>query len=165
MRLDLDSQIVLLTPDFYKKYNKTDFPEILQKDNRAYNCLLIDTHYGYFICIPFRSNISHNYAFFFRGTRRALKSRSGLDYTKMIITDGSYISKIPGIVDRDEFIETRKHISYIAQKAVRFLEDYIEYRRGNKTISDEEFKRRYTESTLQYFDTEIGLQVSNKTSL
>ena len=59
--------------------------ELLKKKERRYACLLIQSHYGYFICIPYRTEISHKYAYHFRKSSRSQKHRSGLDYTKIAI--------------------------------------------------------------------------------
>ena len=56
-----------------------------KKKERRYACLLIQSHYGYFICIPYRTEISHKYAYHFRKSSRSQKHRSGLDYTKIAI--------------------------------------------------------------------------------
>ena len=68
-----DYQILKLTDAFYKAYPNPPYREILKKKQRAYNCLLFQTHYNYFICIPYRTEISHRYAFHFTNTLRAKK--------------------------------------------------------------------------------------------
>lgn len=47
-----DYQILKLTNDFYNDYPNPPYKEILEKKQRAYNCLLFQSHYDYFICIP-----------------------------------------------------------------------------------------------------------------
>ena len=54
-----DYQILKLTDAFYKAYPNPPYTEILKKNQRAYNCLLFQSHYDYFICIPYRSEITH----------------------------------------------------------------------------------------------------------
>jgi len=58
-----DYQILKLTNAFYSAYPNPPYTEILKKNQRAYNCLLFQSHYDYFICIPYRSEITHKYAF------------------------------------------------------------------------------------------------------
>ena len=58
-----DYQILKLTDDFYNTYPNPPYIEILKKKQRAYNCILFQTHYGYFICVPYRREISHKYAY------------------------------------------------------------------------------------------------------
>ena len=50
-----DYQILKLTDAFYQAYPNPPCREILKKQQRAYNCLLFQSHYGYFICVPYRS--------------------------------------------------------------------------------------------------------------
>lgn len=83
--MDFDSQIYTLSDIFYNDYPHSGFPEILDKPDRPYNCLLIETSYDYYICIPYRSRIVHNNAYIFHSTERSRRSRSGLDYSKMVI--------------------------------------------------------------------------------
>ena len=63
-----DYQILKLTASFYNAYPNASCKEILKKRQWAYNCLLFQTHYNYFICIPYRTEISHPYAFHFKTT-------------------------------------------------------------------------------------------------
>lgn len=105
MRLpENDYQILRLTDTFYRTYPNPPYTEILKKNKRAYNCLLFQTHYDYFICIPYRSEIQHKYAFRFKNTRRSREHKSGLDYTKIvIITKNDYIDTKAALIDKDEF--------------------------------------------------------------
>ena len=104
---EYDFQILKLTDTFYRTYPDPPFKEILQKNHRAYDCLLLQSHYDYFICVPYRSRISHNYAYLFTKSARSRKSRSGLDYSKtVIIKNPQYLGKEPAVIDRDEYIET-----------------------------------------------------------
>ncbi len=57
--MDYLAQIYLLSSKFIQDYPSCDYPELMYKQGRPYACLLIDTHDGYFICVPFRSSISH----------------------------------------------------------------------------------------------------------
>lgn len=86
-------QILNLTDRFYKDYSLKEYDELLQKDKRAYNCLLIETHFDYYICIPFRTEISHKYAYKFKYSLRSRRHNSGLDYTKMIIVKKTRLFK------------------------------------------------------------------------
>lgn len=89
-----DYQILKLTDVFYREYPNPPYNEILKKNNRAYNCLLFQSHYDYFICIPYRSEISHKYAFHFTNTTRSREHKSGLDYTKIVIISESLKRKL-----------------------------------------------------------------------
>ena len=54
-----DYQILKLTEHFYNAYPNPPYREVLKKNQRAYNCLLFQTHYDFFICIPYRTEIHH----------------------------------------------------------------------------------------------------------
>lgn len=158
--MNFDSQLYYLSPAFYQQYTNPPFGEILyNKNGRAYNCLLIETKESYFICVPFRSNMKHKYGYRFRNSARSKRSKSGLDYKKMVIIEKSeYLdSTHAAVVDQDEYNETMINLTRIAREANCFLEEYISYIKGNPSISRQEFDRRYTESPLQYFHSELGL--------
>lgn len=157
--MEFDTQIICLTADFYRDYDSKLYPEILEKYTRPYNCLIVDTHKGYYICVPYRSYINHRYAYKFKSSKRSIQCRSGIDYSKMVIvTKKNYISEKSGIVDQDEYRETMQNIDRIVHESVAYLEDYIAYKKEEQNrISREEFRRRYSMSTLPYFDKELGL--------
>ena len=156
---DNDNQILKLTDDFYKAYPNPPYKEILEKRNRSYNCLLFQTHYDYFICVPYRTEITHKYAYKFRFSERSKKHSSGLDYSKMIIISNlDYLDGLSvAMIDKDEYKETMIHIEKIKREALKFLEDYIDCKRGKLFLHEREFKRRYTYSTLQYFHDILGI--------
>ena len=109
-----DYQILKLTDVFYQAYPNPPYKEILKKNQRAYNCLLFQSHYDYFICIPYRSEISHRYAFHFSNTVRSRAHKSGLDYSKIVIIDKTeYIDSVNAIIDKDEFNETMVNLEGI----------------------------------------------------
>ncbi len=156
---EYDYQILRLTSEFYNKYPNPPYCEILQKRNRSYNCLLFETHYDYFVCIPFRSEITHKYAYKFKHSKRSKKHKSGLDYSKMlIIKDASYIENKDSIIDKDEYNEVAININKIQKDALEFLGDYIAHCNGEKLLHSEEFERRYKYSPLKYFHKELGLE-------
>lgn len=162
--MDFDFQVLKLTEAFYRNYPDSDYPEILKKHDRPYTCLLIDLHYNdYFICLPFRSNIRHKYAFRFKDSLRAKKNKSGLDYTKMlIIKKEEYIGQKEALVDTDEYKEMRRHIIHIANAAVQYLEEYIAHKKGSKPLHPQAYQRKYGRSTLPYFNTELRLSKDSK---
>ena len=144
--------IKYLSDTFYDAYPAAEYPEILKKDSRPYTCLLLKTHYDFFICIPFRTDIRHKYAYHFHSSRRASAHHSGLDYTKMVlISDASFIDSAPAVVDQDEYVELRSNIEKICKKALIYLEDYIAFINGKHVIDSEEFFRRYRYSALPCF--------------
>lgn len=153
-----DFQILKLTKDFYNYYDKNIFPEILLKSGRSYNCLLIQSRYGYFICIPYRSEINHPFAFKFKNTKRSKKHNSGLDYTKIIIIDNpEYITSKSSIIDKDEYMKTKRFIKTIKDEAISYIDDYVNHIKGVKKIVNKEFDRKYSRSTLRYFHRELNI--------
>lgn len=157
---EFDYQVLNLTQNFYTDYPDPPYKEIVRKNSRPYNCLLIQSHYGYFICIPYRSHIRHKYSFMFKNSLRSKRAKSGLDYSKIVIVaDSNYIGQTDAIVDKDEYNETRNNIEYIKNDAQEYVDDYVNYLSGNSTKYDKkEFERIYQYSTLQYFHKELGIK-------
>lgn len=161
---EFDYQVLNLTDEFYTDYPDPPYKEIVRKNNRPYNCLLVQSHYGYFICIPYRSHIRHKYSFKFRKSIRSKRTNSGLDYSKIVIINKSeYIGSIDAIVDKDEYNETRDNIEYIKNDAQQYIDDYVNYLMGKaKKYDKKEFERIYKYSTLQYFHNELGVPIDDK---
>lgn len=153
------TDISLLSSKFLQDYPYAQYPEIMRKHGRPYSCLIIDTHDDYYICIPFRSSISHNQAFLFKNTQRSQASRSGLDYKKMIlIKDESYFDHATAaIVDGDEYKEAITNLEKIASEVAQYVDDYIAHVSGTKTLHHREYDRKYRFSTLPYFHDILGL--------
>lgn len=153
-----DNQIVKLSSLFYKDFTEACFPEILKKGSRPYNCLLFQTHYDYFICIPYRTNINHTNAFIFKNTKRSEENNSGLDYSKIIIIKNlNYIDDSEAIIDRDEYTETYFNLDKIKEEALSYVETYINHISRIKTLSGKIYRRMYFYSTLKYFHKELGI--------
>ena len=152
--------ILLLSAQFTRDYPYDRYPEIMYKQERPYSCLLIDTHEDYYICIPFRSSITRNNAYFFKHTRRSQRSRSGLDYEKIIlIRDEVYLDHTTAaIVDRDEYKEAITNLDKISRAATTYVDDYIAHVKGEKPLHPREYDRRYRFSTLPYFHDIMGLK-------
>ena len=153
-----DCQILKLTDDFYNTYPNPPYIEILKKKQRAYNCILFQTHYGYFICVPYRTEISHKYAYHFKNSARSIMHKSGLDYTKIvIITDTRFIDTQDALIDKDEYNETMVNLEKIKAEALAFVEEYVSHIKGEQLLHPKEFKRRYLFSPLKYFHAEMGV--------
>ena len=160
--MEFTFEIRKLSNLFYEDYPQADYPEIERKESRGYTSMLVDTHEGYIICIPFRTNISHGNAYLFKNSIRSRTHRSGLDYSKIcIITDLDYIDDTPGIVDKDEYAETRGNIGLIVEEACQYIDDYISQIEGSVTLSNSKFHKRYWFSTLRYFHRELGITDSD----
>ena len=150
--MDFIADVYQLTQDFMRAYPEATYPEIMHKLGRPYSCLLIDTHDDYYICIPFRSHISHKNAFMFHGTQRSLQSKSGLDYSKIVLINNSlYIDNNKVVVDQDEYNEVRKNLEQIATEAVAYVDGYINHVSGAVLMHPRQFARKYQYSTLPYF--------------
>ena len=156
---EFDYQVLHLSRLFYSDYPNPPYKEMLMKDKRAYNCLLIQSCYGYFICIPYRSQISHKYAFMFKKSIRSRTHKSGLDYTKIVIIQNKdYLDDSQALVDKDEYNETMHFFEKIKKEALDYIENYVAYMNKKLTIHPKEFKRKYGFSTLQYFHDILGIE-------
>lgn len=161
MENEYSYQILRLSECFYRDYPNPPYVEILKKQHRAYNCLLLQTQPEYFICIPYRTNISHPYAYLFKKSIRSRIHQSGIDYSKMvIIQNSSYIEAETAVIDNDEYVETIKNINRIKRDAERFLGDYCLDVTGIKKMNKKEFTRRYSFSPLKYFHKELNLPLT-----
>ena len=150
--MEFDSDVYLLSEDFRNAYPQAIYPELMSKGGRPYNCLLIDTHDDYLICIPYRSNISHKNAYLFKNSLRSRQARSGLDFSKIVlIKNPNYIDEKKAIIDRDEYTETMSNLPIIALMAVEYVDRYIEHVKGKKVLHPQDFTRKYGYSTLKYF--------------
>ncbi len=150
--MNFTAGVYQLTQEFMADYPEASYPELMHKLGRPYSCLLVDTHKEYYICIPFRSHINHKNAFMFHGTERSMRSKSGLDYSKIVlINKNGYIDDKKVVVDQDEYKEVQKNIDKIVDESVAYIEDYIGYVTGNTSMHPRQFARKYQYSTLPYF--------------
>lgn len=143
--------ICKLSEKFYKAYPQNKYPEILAKESRAYTCLLIETKYDYYICVPFRSNISHNNGFIFKNTERSKTHRSGLDYSKIVIFKNEIYLGASAVIDRDEYNRTKKYIDKIVNQVISYIDGYINHHSLTHILNKNEYNRHYRYSTLKYF--------------
>lgn len=152
MTLQYEQELYTLTNDFYNNYPYSSFPELLSPSgNRTYNCFIVN-YKDYFICIPFRSNMRHQNGYPFRTTERSRRDKSGLDYSKMvIIQDSRYLSTSNALVDNDEYNEAQLNAERIISEATRYLNDYINHNKNTITLNPEEYRKKYSYSTLSYF--------------
>ena len=97
----------------------------------------------------------------FQGTQRSLRTKSGLDYTKIVLVDkDNYLDNRRVVVDQDEYIEVQKNLKQIAEEAVVYVDGYIEHVTGRSVMHPKQFERRYKYSTLPYFHDIMGIEVS-----
>lgn len=158
--MDYTVDICRLSQNFYVTYPETSYPEIMRKDERPYTCLMIETHEDYLICIPFRSSIHHNDAFIFSNTSRCARSRSGLDYKKVILVkNNSYIDNTnPAVIDNDEYTAMMMNIEKIVSDINSYIQKYKKHVTGIETMHHREFLRHYQFSTLPYFHDILNIK-------
>lgn len=156
--MNTDFELKILSNDFYVNYPSSRYKEILTKKERPYTCLMFDVNEGHYVCIPYRTELSHKYSYRFRNSKRSVKNKSGLDYTKMVIIEKeSYFSSVSAVVDNDEYIETVQNIVRIKREVMKFLNDYIAYVTQKSSLSPQELTRRYQFCALKYFHKELGI--------
>ena len=128
--IEYDMEIKKLNQKFYNDYPENQYPEILRNTNRCYNCIVLQTNYEYFICVPFRTNIKHSNCYHFSHSNRSILHQSGLDYSKMIIIkDTGYFQDGIGIIDSDEYREMLQNINVIISEIYDYINTYIEYKK------------------------------------
>ena len=156
-----DNQVLCLTSDFYNMYPNPPYVEILRKANRPYNCLLLQSSYDYFVCVPYRTEVRHKYAYKFTSSYRSVSNDSGLDYTKVVIVsdvNSHYLSTVHAVVDVDEYKETRNNINIIVHDVSQYIDDYVNHCMGSVVLHKQDFLRRYRYSTLSYFHKELNIR-------
>ena len=155
LQMEYIAEIYSLSAQFYQDYSPAQYPEILRKKDRPYTCLLVEYMDEIYLCIPFRSQIRHPYAFHFKHSARAKQMQSGLDYTKtVLIVRDEYIDSLhPAVVDRDEFLETIQNLPRIVKEIYRFIGEYQDDLNGVRPLHPREWQRRYGRSSIPYFNS------------
>ena len=70
----------------------------------------------------------------FKGTQRSKRTKSGLDYSKLVlIKDNEYLDNKKAIVDKDEFNETIKHLARIVKEVNEYIDTSVSHVHGTKT--------------------------------
>lgn len=54
--------------------------------------------------------------------------------------------------------ETIMNLDRIKMEALKFVEDYIQYKKGELFLHNREYRRRYAYSPLQYFHDIMGIE-------
>lgn len=137
-----------LSKEFYKAYPHNEFPEMEAKLGRPYVVLLVEIDNLKF-AIPLRTNIRHSYCYKFKTSDRETKSSTGIDFSKaVVISKENYLGKETDINDK-EYLELQEKAFFIINKFKKYVFDYISFKKhgGNEYIA-----KRYTFSTLKYFD-------------
>lgn len=151
--MEYDFELKKFTEKFYIDRNKNSWHEVLEKKERVYNCVVIDTFYDFLICLPFRSDMSHKYGYRFKESSRSKLTKSGIDFTKMILLENdNYLSDGIALIDKDEYNEFMKNSNIIISDAIDYLNDYIKYKNGDCQPSLQESHRKFKYSSLKHFD-------------
>lgn len=87
-------RICRLSDEFFESYPKTEYPEILEKRDRPYHCIIFEITDTYCACVPYRTQIKHSYAFHFRNSSRSIAHKSGLDYTILVFLNPPLLTAI-----------------------------------------------------------------------
>ena len=137
-----------LSNEFYKDYPHEEFPEMESKIGRPYVVLLVEINNIKF-AIPLRSNIRHAYCYKFKASDRKTESVTGIDFSKaVVISKNIYLGEETNINDK-EYIELQEKAFFIVNKFEKYVNDYITYKKNG---GNEFTAKRYTFSTLKYFD-------------
>lgn len=150
-------EIRTLNPSFFIAYPSPPYTEIERDIKRPHTVIIFHYRNDLFICVPFRSHISHKNCYHFRFSSRSKKSRSGIDFSKtIIIKNPSFIGNI-STIDNDEFSELLKYKYEIMNKINNYIEAYIMHFNGKKLLSKGEFDRKYKFTTLKYFHNLLNI--------
>ena len=142
-----------LLEEFFKTHK--DYPELIQKDNRPYVILVIQTETMKF-AIPFRTSMNRAKKYCYITDK---KKNSGLDFEKSIpiITDKWLKENDYPIINEYEFNYIKFDESKIKYQFTVFLnafKKYISRRKENPNIPE---NKNFQFCTLKYFLKELGL--------
>lgn len=143
-------RINFLTNEFYNNYRGNQYKEILRKRDRPYITFRVKID-GIEFALPFRSDISHSYAFFTNEDKTA-----GIDYSKaVVITESSYIDiQTQVFLRQDEFEIVKVNYYNIEQGFKKYLK---EYKKAAKRMNIKRNRDFCKFSALQYFHNELGI--------
>ncbi len=138
-------ELVFLTDKFYSDY--ADCAEIERKPLRPHLCAAFFVN-GYLCCVPFRSNIKHEYAIW-----TDKENKCGLDFSKaVVITDREkYIDNSRRVHLRPNEYKVFKTVTSHDVKAV--MDRYLkQYRRAKAAPRAQHNKDLLKYSCIQYFE-------------
>lgn len=146
-----EPKTVILKNDFFEAHK--NHSEILKnKERRPYLTLVIQCNDKLF-AIPFRSNVKHRYAFYFKTSQRKNKDIKGapaIDFTKAVVITENDIERKCAI-DSKEWIELNKNYRFIVESFSDYVKAFI------NSLNNGDFKKLpiFKFSALQYFIEEI----------
>lgn len=133
--------IVTLSKNFYNCH--TNDKEILKKESRPYTVIIVEVE-GLTFAIPFRSHISHKYAYW-----TDKDNQCGLDFTKsVVIVPSRDIDKTGVQIRQNEYNAIKGQEYEITKKFKSFLNTY---RKAYKRQYIKRNRQLIENSALQYF--------------
>ena len=148
--MNLNKELRFLNDRFYKETK--EFSEILHKPQRPYAIALFEIDHLQF-AIPFRTNISHPYAYKFKNFTS--KKNSGLDFSKAVIIEKDKLGN-QAFIDNQEYLEFSKRRAIIAKRFFKFLENYKKWIENPTTYQYKVKSLKYC--TLQYYHQKLGIK-------
>ncbi|MFI3164069.1 MAG: hypothetical protein R3Y65_06520 [Bacillota bacterium] len=142
-----------LSSNFYEKYDKEVYKELILKEGRPFLVLLVQIELNTF-AIPFRSNIRHNNAYKFKNSTRRTESITGLDFSKAVIVADNDIGDNATINDK-EYVELASNFYIIEKNFNKFVKNYKRFI-TSPTVNDVAYNK-YRFCTLQYFHKQLGI--------
>lgn len=145
-----NKRFIFLSSKFFRTYPANEYPELAQKQDRPYIQVYVTIN-GVHFAIPLRSSIHHPYVFWTDRERKC-----GVDFSKaVVLPDESYINEeLTPYLRENEYLALRGKDFIIKKEMQKYIEKY----KVAKQNMDNPFNRKLVRySTLQYFETEIGL--------
>ncbi|EOE1187537.1 hypothetical protein ACKAAV_003698 [Proteus mirabilis] len=129
----------------------TQHEQVLDKPGRGYGLIYVKIK-SIIFAIPLRSNLNHPY-----GLKTILDETlgvwNGVDYSKALIVKEDDLNPEAFKPRReDEYNKIQKNEAKIIKNFTKYLEGYI-----SMVMENQEMKREYKFTTLQYFHAELGL--------
>lgn len=157
--------IAMLSESFYKRAEKKELKEIMEKENRPYFVFLVKIK-GYNFAIPFRTHIRHEHCFktipHYENIEENMpipadatpSSWSGIDYTKAVIIEDNDLeqSKV-ALINAIEHNMIRKSYRKISVEFKKFVEGYITTLKTSSPITD-----KYEFTTLINYHKELKIE-------
>ena len=152
-------EIRYLSSQFYREHPHWKFPELLVKKKRPYICWEMPNNQGFYLCIPFRSNLHNKDSFYFLRSKMDSDKHPhpGLDFRKPVIIRANSFSDEKPVIDSGCYRDVRKYASLIRKKAFRFINRYVDYCTCARPMSIRAMQQQIMFSTLPYFHKELNL--------
>lgn len=150
-------KITMLSNEFYRRYDKVNFHQILRKESRPYSIFTIAINNCLF-GIPFKTNLTHSKGYFIKKSGRNIQqNKPGLDYKKaIIILDSSFIdNENECVLDRKEAEFVRVNEKEIYESFKKYITSYKRFLRN--PLDSYRIANNYINTSLIYFTEELGI--------